>query len=126
VSRAEPRAVDLGPNDVLRFGLELGALAALAVWAWTGFGGPTRYVLTVGLPLLAAALWGTFRVPNDPGPAPVAVPGAVRLAMEWLLFGLAAAALWTAGRPLLGVGFAVVTAGHYVLARERVRWLLGQ
>ena len=114
----------VGPNDVLRFGLEVAALGALAYWGWTAAAGTPGAVLAVALPLVAAALWGTFRVPNDPGPAPVAVPGAVRLGLEWALFGLAGVGLAVAGRPTLAAVLVIATTLHYVLARDRVRWLL--
>ena len=113
-----------GPNDALRFALELFALGAFAYWGWTTHVGVARYAWAVGLPLLVAVTWGTFRVPNDPGPAPVAVPGPVRLALELLAFGAAAWLLAAAGRSLVAAGFAVVTAIHYFVARDRVGRLL--
>ena len=37
-------------NDLLRFGLEMAGVAALAVWGWTaGSSGPVRFVLAIGL-----------------------------------------------------------------------------
>ncbi|MFQ6227417.1 DUF2568 domain-containing protein [Nocardia sp. NPDC002869] len=47
------------------------------------------------LPVIAATAWGVIAVPDDPsrsGAAPVAVPGAIRLLVEFaVLFGGAAA-----------------------------------
>ena len=65
-------------NLGLRFILELVMLYALGFWGWTRHAGFLRYLLTIGLPLLAAGLWGVFRVPEDAsanGKAPVPVPG---------------------------------------------------
>lgn len=115
---------DLGWNDALRFGLELTALGAFATWGWTATGGPLRYGLAIGLPVLAAALWGTFRVPGDPGDAPVAVPGPVRLLLEVVLFFAAGVALGDAVAPAVAAGFLALVLGHYVVARDRVRWLV--
>ncbi|MFB6354517.1 MAG: YrdB family protein [Halobacteriales archaeon] len=119
-------ATDIGPNDALRFALELGSLAALAFWGWTATDGALRVGLAVGLPLVVAVLWGTFRVPDDPGPAPVAIPGPRRLVLEWILFGVAAVALADAGQPLLAGGFVTLVLAHYAVARDRVQWLLGR
>lgn len=44
-----------------------------------------RFFLALGIPGVAAVLWATFRVPNDPGRAPVPVPGIVCLALELAL-----------------------------------------
>lgn len=113
-------------NLALRFLLELAALAAIGHWGWTQHGGATRWLLAIGLPVLAAAIWGVFRVPGDPGDAPVAVPGAVRLAIEGLFFGGAVWALFAADRPAWGWIFAAVTLAHYALSYDRVAQLLGR
>ena len=52
-------------NLGLRFILELVALYAFGFWGWVQHEGFMRYVLVAGLPLLAATLWGTFRIPED-------------------------------------------------------------
>src|SRR4051794_41901994 len=47
------------------FGSELAALAALAVGGWALPGSTTlRVVAAVGLPLVAAVLWGLFAAPH--------------------------------------------------------------
>ena len=53
------------------------------------------------LAAFAATLWGTLRVPGDPGPAPVAVPGAVRLLLELGFFGGSVVLLASAGQVTL-------------------------
>ena len=66
----------------LHFLLEVAALAALARWGWATHAGATRWLWAIGVPLVAAAAWAVLRAPGD-GPAPlVAVPGALRLALE--------------------------------------------
>lgn len=80
----------------------------------------------LGLPLIAAVLWGTFRVPNDPGKAPVAVPGILRLFLELAYFGAASWALFASGQPLWGYGFAGLVLFHYLISYDRILWLLRQ
>lgn len=110
-------------NLGLRFLLELAALGALAYWALTTQQGTLRVTLALGLPLLAAALWTTFRVAGDGGTPPVAVSGAVRLGLEFLLFGTAVGLLSRVDLVAAAVLGAVVVV-HYLLARDRVYWLL--
>jgi len=79
------------------------------------------------LPIAAAAIWGILAVPNDPsrsGSAPVPVPGALRLLVEFLILGSAFLAMY-AGLLYLSLIFGVLVIIHYILARERIRWLLG-
>jgi hypothetical protein len=111
-------------NLALRFVLELAMWAAIGYWGWTQHEGPWRFLLGIGLPLLAMALWGTFRVPGDPGKAPVAVPGAVRLALEAVEFGAATWMLIDAGQMTLGIVFGGVLLLHYAASYDRVWWLL--
>ena len=113
-------------NLGVRFLLELSILASLGYWGWTEHSGMWRFLWGVGLPLAAAVLWGTFRVPNDPGPAPVQVPGLVRLLLELGLFAAAVAFLFAAGRPTIGVVMGVLVVLHYAVSYDRVFWLLRQ
>lgn len=113
-------------NLALRFVLELVAWGALGYWGWTQHQGALRWLLAIGLPLVAMAAWGTFRVPGDPKDAPVAVPGAVRLALELLEFGLAALLLYQAGQQQAGIVFAVVVILHYLVSYDRIAWLLAR
>jgi hypothetical protein len=114
---------------MVRFSLELCALAASGYWGWATHRGPPRYLLAFGLPTLLAILWGTFAVPDDPsrsGRAPVPVPGIVRLAFELAAFAFAAWALYDAGRPVLGLILSAVVVIHYTLSYDRIAWLLRQ
>lgn len=113
-------------NLGVRFLLELSILASLGYWGWTEHNGIWRFLWGVGLPLVAAAVWGTFRVPNDPGPAPVTVPGLVRLLLELALFGAAVALLFAAGQRVAGGVLATLVIFHYGVSYDRVFWLLRQ
>lgn len=118
-----------GWSAAYRFLLEMAALIAWGVVGWRAIGGPARYVLAALLPIGAAILWGTFRVPDDEsasGDAPIPVTGRARLVLELALLlgaGLAAAAVW---RPVVGAVLAALVVVHYATTPRRVRWLLAR
>lgn len=111
-------------NAALRFALELAALAAMGYWGWVRHDGVERWLWAIGLPLVAAVAWAVFRIPGDPGNAPVAVPGVVRLLLEVVFFGGAVWLLMLAGSPGRALLLGVVLAGHYLWAYRRVVWML--
>jgi len=116
-------------NLGIRFLLELVALYAFGLWGWTQHTGILRYLLVIGLPLLAATMWGMFRVPADAsanGKAPVPVAGWLRLLLESLFFISAAWCLFDAGAMLAGYIFSGVALIHYLVSYDRVLWLLKQ
>lgn len=85
-------------NSVLRFALELTALASLGAWGWHAGGAqPQRLLAACALPLVAATAWGQFVAPR----APRYLGRAGRLVVEGLLFGGAGLALVDLGRPRL-------------------------
>lgn len=95
----------------VRFLVELGLLVALAVWGFSVGDGVIGWVLGLGAPLLAAAVWGAFVAPKARWP----VPTGLRVAIELVLFGLAAAGLAAAGSGPLAVGFAVLAVATSLL-----------
>jgi hypothetical protein len=111
-------------NLAFRFFLELAALLAMGYWGRQVGEGWSSWLLMLAVPLIAAMLWGTFRVDNDPGKAPVRVPGVARLALELAYFAFAVWALNDAGAVAAGwlLGGAVMV--HYLLSYDRVLWLL--
>jgi hypothetical protein len=111
-------------NLVLRFVLEIVALAALAYWGWTEHDGIGRIVFGIGLPVAAAAVWGTFRVPDDPRDPPVTVPGWVRLLLEVIYFAAAVILLAAAGESQFAVILGVIVVVHYAASYDRIWWLL--
>jgi hypothetical protein len=114
-------------NLVVRFILELAGLYAFGRWGWSQGAGFTRYVLMIGLPLLAATLWGVFRVPEDAsasGNAIVAVPGWVRLLLELAFFSFATFCFFDSGLRNAGWVFGAVSLLHYIVSYDRVFWLL--
>ena len=116
-------------NLALRFLLELAALSAIGYWGWTQHDGALRFILTIGLPLLAAILWGTFAVPDDPsrsGKAPVPVRGIIRLLLELAFFAIATWLLFDARQLSSGRILGVVVLTHYLISYDRIGWLLKQ
>ena len=113
-------------NLTLRFFLELAALYFIGYWGWTQHEGVWRYLLAFGLPLLAATIWGVFRVPGDGGPPRVRVSGLVRLLIEIVFFGFATWGLFNAGATTAGWIFGGITLLHYIISYDRINWLLKQ
>jgi hypothetical protein len=85
-----------------------------------------RYLLVIGLPLLAAVIWGVFRVPNDGGAPRVRVPGMARFLIEIVFFGFAIWGLFEAGAIMAGWIFGGLTLFHYIISYDRIGWLLKQ
>ncbi len=116
-------------NLGFRFLLEVMAYLALGYWGWTRAEGWLRIVLAIGIPVLAAVLWGTFAVPDDPsrsGNAPVPIPGIVRLMLEFVFFGLGVWALYSTGFAGVSVAFGALVIVHYLVSYDRILWLVKQ
>ncbi|RUX31285.1 DUF2568 domain-containing protein [Mesorhizobium sp. M2A.F.Ca.ET.042.01.1.1] len=116
-------------NLTLRFLLELAALLGLGMAGWSLSEGWWRWPFALALPLVAAALWGTFAVPNDPsrsGRAPVPVPGAARLALELVILFGGAAGFYLVGHAAAGTVMALLIALSYAFSLDRLGWLLRQ
>lgn len=114
-------------NLALRFILELAALFALGYWGWTQHAGIWRFIWSIGLIGLAAVVWGTFAVPDDPsrsGNAPVPVPGFLRLIIEIVIFAAGVWAFYAAGLPVIALIFGILTIIHYAISYDRILWLL--
>jgi len=99
-------------NLAVRFLLEIAGLAALVMLGWYCGEGINRYLLALGLPLIAAAFWGIFAVPGDPsrsGETVVQIPGVVRLLLELTFFASATCSLFIISKPILGWMYGVDT-----------------
>jgi len=116
-------------NLAFRFLLEIAAFVAMAYWGWSQHDGVWRVVFAVGAPLLAAVVWGTFAVPDDPsrsGKAPVPVPGTIRLLLELAIFGFAVWALYDAGQTTIALIYGLLVLFHYLISYDRIAWLVRQ
>ncbi len=107
-------------NAIGRFALELVALYGIGRGVWETSESSIAVVAVVGL---AAFVWGRFRVPDDPGPAPVAVPGVVRLCIEVVVLvggGVGLASVHDS----LAVAYFIALIVHYATTPRRLRYVL--
>ncbi|MFG1819017.1 YrdB family protein [Kribbella sp. NPDC049174] len=98
-------------NLLFAFLAELVALGIFAWWGWEVDGTTAvRLLLAIGLPALTAVMWGLFAAPTATRGTPV-----VRAVVKVLVFGLAGAALWSLGHPVLAVAFVVLVAANLLI-----------
>ena len=102
-----------GFNLALAFVLELAALAALAYWGYcTGNSTFTSLLLGIGIPLVAAILWGLFAAPRAKFPNPL-----LKIAVKALVFGAAFFALIDKNQIVLAILFGVLVIGNLLILR---------
>jgi hypothetical protein len=106
-------------NLAVRFLLEIAMLITFGYWGWHITRGWMQYTAALAFPVIAAVLWGVFRIQNDPKAAPVEVPGLVRLLLEWALFGGAVLALFNLGHFTLSLVMAIIVKLHYIASYDR-------
>jgi hypothetical protein len=99
-----------------RFLCELAMLGGLAYWGFEAAGGAWAWVLGLGAPVLAAAIWGAFVAPK--AKLPVSTP--IRLAIELLLFGSTVIGLAIVGRHVFAVVLAVAAGSTSLLSASRL------
>ena len=116
-------------NLAIRFILEISGLITLGLWGWDKGDGISKYLLALGIPIVAATIWGVFAVLDDPsrsGNAPIVVSGIIRLIIELTFFALVITALFVMHHSILGWLFGIIVVVHYFVSYERVSWLLQQ
>ncbi|HZD87040.1 MAG TPA: YrdB family protein [Gaiellaceae bacterium] len=97
-------------NLVLRVLMETGVVAGLAYWGvHTGDSTAGKIGLGIGAPVLGFGFWGGVDFHQA---GPVAEPA--RLVQELVVSGLAAAAWYTAGQPILGIALAALSLLYHV------------
>ncbi len=107
-----------GANLTLSFLLELAMLAAFGYWGYqAGNSFWVSFALGISLPVLAAIIWGMVMAPK--ARFPLDRPWHVLLAL--VLFGLATAALFAAGRFDLALAF-----GSLVILNQILTYVLHQ
>jgi len=116
-------------NLAFRFLLEMSALIAMGVWGWNQGDSWFRYILTFGVPLVAASIWGIFAVPGDAsrsGSAPVAIHGLLRLLIEIAFFSFAVWEVYDLGYSSLWWIPGLLITIHYFISYDRILWLIRQ
>jgi hypothetical protein len=117
VSTAQPNESNeplpkIGPNDVLRFFLELFAFVTLGIWGFVSFPLPWPGVLVgLGATALAILLWALFNSPK----AVFKIDPFGQALVEIAVFSAAALAWWMMGQPVVAVVFAIVAAVSGIL-----------
>jgi hypothetical protein len=114
-------------NLAFRFLLEISALVLVGIWGWKQSDEWLQYILAIGLPIILAAIWGTFAVPGDPsrsGKTLIATPGVIRLVIELGIFAFAIWSLYDIGLNKMGFAFGVIVLIHYIVSYDRIEWLL--
>lgn len=102
----------IGPNEILRFLLELFAFVSLGVWGFLAFPLPWPGVLVgFGAPALAILLWALFVSPK----AVFRIDPFGQALVEIAVFSAAALGWWMLGQPVVAVVFAVVAAVSGIL-----------
>lgn len=105
----------IGPNDILRFVLEIFAFLSLALWGFVAWPLPWNIVVGLGAPAVAILIWALFLSPK----AVFGVELFVKAVLEIVVFGSAAGAWWSLGQPIVAVVFLVVAAISGVLNGRR-------
>lgn len=112
--------IRVGPNEILRFLLELFALFSLGYWGYLAWPFPWPGVLfMIGAPLFAAVVWGLFRAPKALVPVDAVGRGIVEIAV----MGSAVIAWTMLGQPVVGIVFGVIAlvSGSINMRRENER-----
>lgn len=99
-------------NLGLRFVLELCLLASLFTASINLINNPIlRWTAAIGLPVLAASIWGIFVAPKSQH----ILDQPYRLVVELILFGLASFMLYRAGYPKIAIVFIGVVIINEIL-----------
>lgn len=105
-------AIFLSFNLAITFILELCAIVAFGYWGFqTGTNALWRVVLGIGAPAVVMVVWGTFLAPKASIPVEAIASGV----MKFIIFGLAAAALYATGRHSLAYWLLGIFVVNYII-----------
>jgi Protein of unknown function (DUF2568) len=100
-------------NLALAFLLELALLGVLGFWGFhLGHMNTVHWLAGLGVPLVTAVIWGKVAAPK----AKKRLPRVPLLVFKVMIFTLGAAALYTAGKHTLALGFEAVSLLSLALA----------
>lgn len=108
--------IKLGPNDVLRFVLELFAFVSLGIWGFAAWPLPWPGVLIgIAAPAFAILIWALFRSPK----AVFRLDPFGKAIVEIAVMGAAALALWDLGWPIVAGIFAVLATVSGIISGRK-------
>ncbi|MEF2976179.1 YrdB family protein [Subtercola sp. YIM 133946] len=107
--------VRIGPNDVLRFLLELFAFFSLGLWGFVSWPPLLNFVFGIGAPLFAIVLWGLFRSPR----AVITLDPFGKALVEIVIMGSAALSWLVMGQPIVAIVFGVVAVISGVISGRK-------
>jgi hypothetical protein len=115
----ETDARHVGPNDILRFFLEIAAFVTLGLWGFLEWPGPWLNVLmAIATPVFAILLWALCLSPK----AVIRLDSFGRALIEIVIMGSAAIAWLSMGQPIVAASFGVVAAVSGVVSgRQQIR-----
>jgi Protein of unknown function (DUF2568) len=105
-------------NLALKFVLEPGALAALAIWGASVDSTGVAVLLGVGIPVVVVALWSRLAAPKSPR----RLPTRAHIPFELAVFAVAALTLFAAGHTSLAIAFSAAVAVNAVLLTRFQQW----
>jgi hypothetical protein len=105
-------------NLLLKFLLELAALAAFAYWGGTVGDGAVSVLVAIAAPVPPALLWATFAAPRSAR----RLPRASRIPLEMGVFAVAAVALLAAGAAAAAAILAALVCGNSILLTVFDQW----
>jgi hypothetical protein len=111
VSERTPADVKTGPNEILRFFLELFAFFSLGFWGVAVWPFPLNVVVGIAAPVVAIILWALFLSPR----AVIRIDLYGQAVVELLIFAAAALAWLHLGQPIIATVFAVVAVASGVV-----------
>jgi hypothetical protein len=105
-------------NLVLKFVLELAALASFAIWGASSESGALAVAHAIIAPLIVALLWARLAAPRSAH----RLPRATRIPFELTVFALAVVALAISGHGAWAIALAVVMAVNAALLTAFDQW----
>jgi hypothetical protein len=107
--------VRIGPNDVLRFFLELFAFFSLGLWGFVAWAPPFNFVFGIGAPVFAIVLWALFRSPK----AVIRLDPFGKALVEIVIMGSAALSWLVMGQPIVAIVFGIVAVISGVISGRK-------
>ncbi len=112
-------AILKGLNATLAFLLELAMIAALGYWGYQSADSVLlKWLLTIGLPVVAIIMWARYFAPNSPRRLAI-MPGVL---LSLGLFLLAAVALYSAHQPAAAMVLAVSALVNRIFVLAWRQW----